>query len=292
MMKGLVSAASAAALALSVSGCQKKDSPSGPSPIPEPNSAITYSALGASDVMGIGSSAPCIPWDDCATGKGYVQVSGRELRSGGFTVDVRPLGLPGAVLSKRILNLGVQYGRNDLLFTILDNEAPFVLPATTLVSIFTGINDINALTHALGAGAGASDRVAFINTQVTEFGRDFNDLMQSVRGRTSNARIVVLNLPNAAGMPYLANAPRDLRLAAQMLSVGMTSTVFNPLASSGVLVVDVMCDARAYQTSTYSGDGMHPNDTGYSWMAAEVVAATTSSYKQPQSSCSHMTKVE
>ena len=116
--------------------------------------------------------------------------------------------------------------------------------------------------------------------------------MQIVRDRAPGARIVVLNLPNVAGMPYLANATRDHRLAAQMLSVGMTSTVFNRLVSSGVLVVDLMCDARSYETSTYSADGMHPSDAGYSWIAAEVVAATTTSYKQPQSSCSHMTKVQ
>jgi lysophospholipase L1-like esterase len=275
-----------------VAGCEKKDgTPTGPSPVPAPNSAITYSALGASDVMGVGSTSPCIFWDDCATGKGYVQVSGRELRSRGFTVDVRPLGLPGAVLSRRILNLAAQYGRSDILVTILDQEAPFILTATTVVSIFTGVNDINALTHALGGGAGSADRVAFVNAQIGEFGQDFNALMQVVRGRAPAARIVVLNLPNVAGMPYLANATRDHRLAAQMLSVGMTSTVFNPLVSSGVLVVDLMCDARSYETSTYSADGMHPSDAGYAWISAEVVAATTTSYKQPQFGCSHTTKV-
>ncbi len=266
--------------------------PSCPSPIPAPNSAIVYTALGASDVLGIGSSTPCIPWDDCANGKGYVQVAGRELRGRGFTVEARPLGLPGAVLSKRILNLGLQWGRSDLLTTVQDQEAPFIVPATTLVTIFAGANDINTLTHALGAGAGGSDRVGFINGQIGEFNQDFGALMQSVRDRVPKARIVVLNLPNVAGMPFLAGASRDHRLAAQMLSVGMTSTVFNPLASSGVQVVDLMCDARSYQSSTYSSDGFHPSDTGYAWIAAEVVAATTSAYRQPEQSCSHMTKVQ
>jgi lysophospholipase L1-like esterase len=281
-----------AASALAMSGCES-DGPSGPSPIPEPNSAITYTALGASDVLGIGSSVPCVvPWDDCAAGKGYVQLSGRELRARGFTVDVRPLGLPGAVLSKRILNLGVQWGRTDLLTTIQDQEAPFIHSSTTLITIFAGANDVNTLTHALGAGAGGADRVGFINAQIGEFGQDFNTLMQSVRDRVPNARIIVLNLPNVAGMPFLASATRDHRLAAQMLSVGMTSTVFNPSASRGVLVVDLMCDARSYQASTYSSDGFHPSDTGYAWISSEVVAAATTGYKQPESSCPHMTKVQ
>ena len=95
-----------------------------------------------------------------------------------------------------------------------------------------------------------------------------------------------------AAMPFLANEPRDHRLAAQMLSVGMTSTVFNPLTSSGVLVVDLMCDPRAYQASTYSSDGFHPSDVGYAWIAAEVVAATTTAYRAPAGSCTQMTAIQ
>ena len=93
-------------------------------------------------------------------------------------------------------------------------------------------------------------------------------------------------------MPFLARATGDQRLAAQTLSVGMTRTVFNPVTSSGVLVIDLMCDARAYQASTYSSDGFHPNDVGYAWIAAEVVAATTTTYKAPASTCPQMTMVQ
>jgi lysophospholipase L1-like esterase len=77
-----------------------------------------------------------------------------------------------------------------------------------------------------------------------------------------------------------------------MLSVGITTTVLNPNTSSGALVIDLMCDPRSYQASTYSSDGMHPNDTGYAWMAAEVVAAATTSYRAPPSSCPQMTLVQ
>ena len=107
--------------------CGGKNDPTGPSPIPTPSSTIEYTALGASDVIGFGGSVVCNPWEDCANGRGYVQVAGRELRSRGFTTNVHPLGVPGAVLSRRILNLGAQYGRSDLLATMLDQEAPFIL---------------------------------------------------------------------------------------------------------------------------------------------------------------------
>jgi hypothetical protein len=98
-------------------------------------------------------------------------------------------------------------------------------------------------------------------------------------------------LPNMAGMPFLARASLSQRQAAQKLSLGMTTTVINPLTSQGVLVVDLMCDARSYQASTYSGDGFHPSDTGYAWIAGEVVAAATTAYKTPPASCSNMTVV-
>ena len=174
----------------------------------------------------------------------------------------------------------------------MEQEVPFVLADSTLITIFTGANDVNVITSALGGGAGGADRTGYINSQIAAFGQDFTTLLQAVRERTSSARIVVLNLPNMGAMPFLARATRDQRLAAQTLSVGMTRTVFNPLATSGVLVLDLMCDARAYQASTYSSDGFHPSDVGYAWIAAEVVAATTTAYKAPAATCSQMTLVQ
>jgi GDSL-like Lipase/Acylhydrolase len=112
-----------------------------------------------------------------------------------------------------------------------------------------------------------------------------------LRSRAPFARIVALNLPNMAGLPFLSGASLQQRQATQKLSVGMTTTVINPLTSQNITVIDMMCDPRAYQSSTYSGDGFHPNDTGYAWMAAEVVSAATTSYRAPQSSCAQMTVV-
>jgi len=58
-------------------------------------------------------------------------------------------------------------------------------------------------------------------------------------------------------------------------------------------VVDLMCDSRTYQRSNYSSDGLHPNDAGYAYMAAEVVRAVTSNaYAAPQSNCSAMSLVQ
>jgi lysophospholipase L1-like esterase len=253
---------------------------------------VIFTALGASDVIGFGGTVYCKFWEDCAGGRGYVQVAGRELRSRGYAVTLHPLGLPGAVLSPRVIALGAQYGRGDLITNLIDQQAPFIVPATTLITIFAGGNDVNVITSAIGAGAGGADRAGFINGQIAAFGQDFNRLLQRIRQAVPSARIIVLNLPNMGAIPMFVNAPRDHRLAAQTLSVGITTQVYNPLRTSGVLVVDLMCDPRAYQSSTYSSDGFHPNDQGYAWMAAEVVAAVTTSYRAPASSCAQMTQVQ
>ncbi len=270
-----------------MAGCQSNKSPSGPTPLPQPNSTITYTAIGASDAIAIGSSVECLPFVDCPNGKGYVQEAARQLKAMGFVVNLSNFGIPTAVIGKDFQNLGAQYGR-FIAGNFVDNEAPFVPATTTLVTIFAGGNDVNTVTAALGQGAGGADQIGYISSQVKAFGDDYAAMLKIIRDRAPSARIVVLNLPNMAGMPFLANVSPQQRQAAQRLSVGMTTTVINPLTSQGVLVVDLMCDARAYQASTYSADGFHPSDVGYAWMAAEVVAAATTSYKSPPSSCSQM----
>jgi lysophospholipase L1-like esterase len=276
--------------AVLTTACKRGEGTTGPSPLPEPNSTINYTAIGASDAVGYGSSVVCIPFAECSSGKGYVQEATRQLRSRGFTVNLTNLGIPTAVISRRLQNLGAQYGR-DPLGNFIEQEAPFVTANTTLVTIFSGANDVNTIISALGGGAGGTDRVGYINNQIRAFGDDFTTLLNIIREKTPSARLIALNLPNMAAMPFLAGAALDRRQAAEMLSVGITRTVIDPRISEGLLIIDLMCDARAYQSSTYSSDGFHPNDTGYAWMAAEVVAAATSNYRAPSTSCSQMTLV-
>ena len=267
------------------------NSPTGPGPTPQPNSNVVYTAIGASDAIGFGSSAVCIPYTECPDGRGYVQVATRDLKARGFTVTLTNLGFPALVLSRRLQDLARRYGR-DIPGNILEWQAPFVTSSTTLVTIFAGANDVDTIVAALGGGAGGSDQTAYIDSQIDAFGQDFAALLSMVRDRAPSARIVVLNLPNMAGMPRNVSGSLQKRRAEQMLSVGITTRVINPKASSGVLVVDLMCDPRAYQSSTYYSDGFHPSDLGYAWMAAEVVAAATTTYRPPASSCSQTRLVQ
>lgn len=278
----LVAGLLATACSQMTGGGSTPTSPSGP---PTAGSSLVYSAVGASDVIGFGSSSSCIPFDDC-NGAGYVWVAARQLRAQGFTVTVNPLGIPTAVISRSFQDLGTQNGRT-IAGNLIEGEMPFVSRSASFVTIFIGANDVNTITAALGNGAGGSDPNGYIDQKVATFASDMNTLLAGIRARASSARIIVINLPNLAGLPYLAGASLAQKQAAQRASVKMTTNVINTL--QGVTVIDLMCDSRFYQGSIYSSDGFHPNDTGYAILGAEVVSAeTNASYPAPRASCSQM----
>jgi len=265
--------------------------PVAPGP-PSAGSAVIYTAIGASDANGVGSSMPCVPLDHTCSGMGYVQVTARQLTAQGFSVSLTNLGLPTAVIGRDFENLGQQFNRT-IIGNFIDQEMPFIPRTTTVVTIFAGGNEVNTITAALGGGVGASDPNGYIDNQVKAFGADYTTLLNGVRDRAGSPRIVILNTPNMAGLPYLSGASAAQRQAAQRASVGMTRTVVNPLVSANTVVVDLMCDSRTYLRSNYSSDGLHPNDAGYAYMAAEVVRAVTSNaYPAPQSNCSAMSLVQ
>jgi lysophospholipase L1-like esterase len=222
---------------------------------------------------------------------GYVFVAARGLRSRGSTVTVTNLGIPTGVISRAFQDLGTQQGRT-VLGNFIDQEAPFIPTTTTLISIFAGANEVNVITGALGRGEGGSDPAGYIDQQVRVFGDDFARLLSALRARSPSARIVILNVLNVAGMPFLSGVSLAQRQAAQRASVRMTTTVVNALVSSNVAVIDLMCDARLYDRGIYSGDGFHPNDAGYALLGQEIVnAATSASYPAPRSSCPQMSIV-
>jgi lysophospholipase L1-like esterase len=218
-------------------------------------------------------------------------VAVRSLKAQGFTVTNLNLGIPTSVIGRDFQSLGQQYNR-VIAGNFIEQEMPFVQANATTVTIFAGINDVNVITAALGGGAGGSDPNGYIDNQVKAFTADYTTLMAGIRARAGAPRIVILNVPNPAGLPFLAGASLAQRQAAQRAAVGMSKTAVNPLVSSSVTVVDLLCDARSYVGSNYSADGLHPNDAGYAFISSEVVKAiTSSSYPAPQGSCTGMTIV-
>ena len=253
-------------LSLWLVGCKRAtDTPTDPTPTP--NNTVSYSAVAASDGIGFGGSVPCLPFDpDCPSGTGYVYVLKRRLMSDGRTVTLSNRSLPGAVLSDAVLTLARDIGRNDIPGTFLDQIVPFIPPSSTVITIFTGGNDTNVIAQNVRAGRGGSDVRGFIDAQVRQWGSDYDELIRRLRARAPSARLVAINLPNLGGAPYVANLTTLERSIVQYIAVGLTDRI-NATQSSGVLIVDLMCDPRVYEASSFSSDGFHPNDRGYAVIA-------------------------
>ena len=282
---------SAAALLVGLAACSSKsgddeggDNPNGPS---GGSNAVYYSAISASDGTGFGSSSPCLPFADCPNGTGWVQRVVRGMRDSGKTVTVLNLAVPGSVVGPEIENLARQLGRGSI-GNFVERQLPFVSRSSTLVTIFGGANDVNVVGNAIEAGLGGGNPVGWGTAFATGFGRDLATIVDGVRARAPNARIILLNPPNGAGMPYVATRTRDELRILQAISVRFSAEA-NVQASRGVLVVDLMCDPRSYIPSNFSSDGFHPNDAGYAFMAEVVLNAVNSgSLPPPRADCQQM----
>lgn len=282
----LIVLAVCAAASFGAIACDNNDSPTQPTPPPNPNE-VFYAALGASDALGFGGSLPCLEFSDCPSGTGYVQTTARRLRADGKTVALTNLGVRGLVLSPDIQAIGNTLGRG-IQGSFLVQEMPFVPRNSTLVTVFAGGNDANTIGEAVRAGQGGTDPAAYVATQISNFGRDMRTLIGGIRDRAPNARIIVLNLPNMAGLPYAAPLTPLEKRALQQIAVGFSAQI-NATTTQGALVIDLMCDARSYAAGNYSTDGFHPNDAGYAYLAdLTYTAALTGSVSPPRASCPQM----
>ena len=208
--------------------------PTQPTPTPTTSAGpIFYTAIGASDGIGFGSSNVCIP-----------------------------------LASKNIEDLAASVGTpiESLVGNFIDRQAPFVPTTTTHLTLFAGGNDANVIGRAVQAGRGGGDPNGYVDAQVRQWGTDLEGMIDRIRSRAPNARIVALNLPNLAGAPYFAARSTAEKSIMQRIAVGLSDRV-NALASKNVLVVDLMCDTRLYQPQNFASDGFHPGDAGYQIVA-------------------------
>jgi len=277
--------------ALFVAGCSNDSNPASPSAPPSASSPVYFTAIGASDAIGYGSSAVCMPFTDCPDGAGYVQTIARQLRAQGMTVTLTNLGIPGAVVGPGVQTLAAQYGR-PVPGNFVDGELPFVPRNSTLVTVFAGGNDVNTIGAAIRSGAGGGDPWSFIDQQVKAFGGEYSTMIARIKERAPSARIVVANLPNFAAIPMTSGFSLEERQMMQKISVGISTQVINPLTAQGIPVVDLLCNPQFSTPSVFSADGFHPNDSGYAALATEMMKAITASgVTSPAGSCSQMTVV-
>ncbi len=275
--------------ALVSAACGGDEPTAAPSPATPPaaGAPVFYTAIGASDAMGVGGSVPCLPFTPCDGGTGYVPLIVRQLRAT-RAVTLLNLGIPGAVLSPTIHEIAGRFGR-EIPANFVDRQMPFVQSNATLVTIFGGGNDVNALGDAIERGAAGTDFRGYVDTQVRAFGADFDRLVRGVRDRAPSAFIVVLNLPNFALLPYASAYSAQRRQVLQAISVGFSREA-NEQVGNGAVVVDLMCDGRTYEGGRFSNDGFHPNDAGYSQLAEKLLAAINGNASSPPASCAQMTR--
>ena len=287
-----------------------------PGPTPTPKS-VSYAAIGASDAVGYNASVPCanpptVAVPTCPGGTGYVPDIARALGTSGAAVTLDDLGISGGVIGPDIAAMGNRYaslgsaapcaprtGGDVISSDFITNELPELTGSETLVTIFAGGNDTNAIVNAascqLAAGATQATVTQFVETEIAAFGNDFTQLVTAIHTRAPNAKIVAANLPNFAGIPITQQAAiAPAKPLFQAVSVGIDSNVYLPAAKAGIPVADLLCDPLSYATSSFFpgplADGFHPNDTGYAELAAlyeaEILAAVPT---LPAPSCPQMT---
>ena len=199
------------------------------------------------------------------------------------------MGIPAAVLSPAMEVIARQTGR-EVQGNFVERVMPFVPTDSTLVTIFGGGNDVNAVGDAIEQGAAGSNLSGYIEGQARAFGADFDRLVAGVRGRAPRAFIVVLNVPNMGGLPYASRYPVEHRRVLQALSVAFSREASRQ-SQNGAVVMDVMCDAGMYAPLHFSSDGFHPNDAGYAHMAARLAAIVGGAPSAAAASCSEMALV-
>lgn len=271
-----------------VAACSKGgDSPTAPTG-PE-STSVSYTVLGASDGIGFGSSIVCAPFDlGCENGTGYAQTIRRRFQADGRTVAYLNLSVPGSVLSPAIADLARSLGRSDP-GNFVERYPPFVPTSSTHLTIFVGGNDANIIGSAVDAGRAGGDVRGYVDAQIRQWGDDLVELVSRVRARSSGARLVAYNLPNLGAAPYMAGRSLQERSLMQRIATGLADRV-NALTSRGVIVIDMMCDPRVLQPSSYSGDGFHPSDAGYAVMAElGYTALSSGAAPTPQASCPQRT---
>ena len=156
---------------------------------------------------------------------------------------------------------------------------------TTVLTVFAGGNDANTIGQVIQAQQAGDDLRAFIDREVAAFGEEMNALVRAVRQRAPNTKIVILNLPNLGAAPYMSRSSALDRGIMQRIAVGMTDRI-NALVGPNTFVLDLMCDARIVEPSSFSSDGFHPSDRGYGLMAELAYpAVANNTHPAPAADC-------
>lgn len=258
---------------------------------------VRYTAVGASDAVGVGATqcktagSPPMPRPpSCPGGTGYVPDLATLLAASDSKIHLFDFGISGAVIGPDIqTDTTACFGAPGNFIT---NELPMFNSASTLVTIFAGGNDTNAIVAcAVGIAQAGGDPTPFITAEIAKFGADYASLVQGIKNTSPpGVTIVVSNLPNFALIPVGQRQPPAVQALLAQISLALDQSIINPSAGVTVsAVVDTLCNPSSYDPANFSADGFHPNATGYQLFAqeydAQVLAVAAGTVTKPAQSC-------
>ena len=174
--------------------------------------------------------------------------------------------VPGAVLSRAIVDLALQLGQRRSAATSSNAIRRSSRPGTTHLTIFVGGNDANIIGSRRHGGRRRQRRPRLRGCTGSSVGR------RSRRARDrESAPVPPTRASSPTTCPTWRRRPTCLAADAgeehHAAYRHRADRSVNALTSRNVLVVDLMCDARILQASSFSSDGFHPGDAGYALMA-------------------------
>ncbi|HET9342000.1 MAG TPA: GDSL-type esterase/lipase family protein [Candidatus Eremiobacteraceae bacterium] len=224
LVRRLGSIAALVGVVVGLASCSQLGQATGSDPLAIQHTYV-YTAIGASDAVGFGSTVPCATAPviigpdtelmpsppNCPGGRGYIPGIASRLTSSTGSVVLTDLGISGAAVGPTERTLGNTW--EPLLFEdctssganvcipgdFLSDELPLVPGNQDLVTIFAGGNDTEAiLAHVAVACNGCNQQQirAMITADVTNFANDYLTLIGAIHQSHPFARIYVANLPN------------------------------------------------------------------------------------------------
>lgn len=314
------------AIALGAAGaigaCTQLGTLSPPNPNVSSPRIFNYTAIAASDGVGVGASHPCPtatvgPFNEimpspasCPGGSGYVPVLSGLLSTGANVVTLSDLGISGAVLGPTERTLADTW--EPFVFgcapsgpgecapgDFITDELPLIPSQQNTVTIFAGGNDTNAIfAHAAvlcSSGCTPGQVQAIIGPDIANFLLDYQTLLVAIHNSFPFARIYAANLPNFGLIPRGKGLGGQAQALLDVVSTNIdynNPTGMNPhginvdLPAHGVPVVDLECDPQSYNPANFSPDGFHPDDAGYLLFASKF-APVIKNYggPLPQTTC-------
>ena len=168
------------------------------------------------------------------------------------------LAINGAVLGPAVAALGSKTPEAN----IVEHELPRLPLNAAQIVLFAAINDIYwccIYNHIK------------IDDFLKAYHSDLVECLRIIKNKYPFARIIIGNSPDASRIPIGAMMLKLTRAKLAEMSRRVNEEIINPLASTGIKIVDFMNYNEVYDDSLYQ-DKLHPNIRGHFKFAEYVIS--------------------